>query len=139
MIQVNNEAYLGNPNLKRANTAVEFTKEQVLEFDKCMDDPTYFVEKYVKIVSLDEGLVPFNMYSFQKDMIDTFHKNRFSICKLPRQSGKTTIIIAYILHYIVFNENVNIAILANKSQTARDILGRLQLAYENLPKWMQQF
>tara|TARA_B100000949_G_scaffold235146_1_gene256753 strand:+ start:786 stop:2429 length:1644 start_codon:yes stop_codon:yes gene_type:complete len=138
MPQVSNEAYLGNPNLKRANTAVEFTKEQVLEFDKCMADPSYFVEKWMKIVSLDEGLVPFKMYSFQKGMIDNFHKNRFSICKLPRQSGKTTIIIAYILHYIVFNENVNIAILANKSQTARDILGRLQLAYENLPKWMQQ-
>ena len=138
MAVISGEAYLGNPNLKRANTAVEFTKKQVLEFDKCMADPSYFVEKWMKIVSLDEGLVPFNMYSFQKDMIVNFHKNRFSICKLPRQSGKTTIIIAYILHYIVFNENVNIAILANKSQTARDILGRLQLAYENLPKWMQQ-
>ena len=138
MAVISGEAYLGNPNLKKSNIAVEFTKEQVLEFDKCMADPSYFVEKWMKIVSLDEGLVPFNMYSFQKDMIDNFHKNRFSICKLPRQSGKTTIIIAYILHYIVFNENVNIAILANKSQTARDILGRLQLAYENLPKWMQQ-
>ena len=70
---VNNEAYLGNPNLKRANTAVEFTKEQVLEFDKCMADPSYFVEKWMKIVSLDEGLVPFKMYSFQKGIIDNFH------------------------------------------------------------------
>ena len=130
--------YLGNPNLKKANVPVEFTKKQILEYQKCMGDPVYFIETYMKIVSLDEGLVPFNMYDFQKDMVRTFHDNRFTICKLPRQSGKSTTIIAYLLHYVLFNENVNIAILANKSSTARDILGRLQLGYENLPKWLQQ-
>jgi hypothetical protein len=103
-----------------------------------MDDPIYFIENYMKIVSLDEGLVPMNMYKFQKKMVKTFHKNRFTICKLPRQSGKSTIIIAYLLHYVLFNPNVNVAILANKSSTARDILGRLQLGYEHLPKWLQQ-
>ena len=71
-------------------------------------------------------------------MVHTFHNNRFSICKLPRQSGKSTTIIAYLLHQVVFNDNINVAILANKSSTARDLLGRLQLAYENLPKWLQQ-
>ena len=130
--------YLGNPNLKRANVSVEFTKEQIQEYQKCMDDPIYFIENYMKIVSLDEGLVPMNMYKFQKKMVKTFHKNRFTICKLPRQSGKSTIIIAYLLHYVLFNPNVNVAILANKSSTARDILGRLQLGYEHLPKWLQQ-
>ena len=130
--------YLGNPNLKRANVAVEFTKEQIEEYQKCMGDPIYFIENYMKIVSLDEGLVPMNMYKFQKKMVKTFHKNRFTICKLPRQSGKSTIIIAYLLHYVLFNPNVNVAILANKSSTARDILGRLQLGYEHLPKWLQQ-
>ena len=130
--------YLGNPNLKRANVPVEFTKEQIEEYQKCMGDPIYFIEKYMKIVSLDEGLVPMNMYKFQKKMVKTFHKNRFTICKLPRQSGKSTIIIAYLLHYVLFNPNVNVAILANKSSTARDILGRLQLGYEHLPKWLQQ-
>ena len=130
--------YLGNPNLKRANVPVEFTKEQIEEYQKCMDDPVYFIQEYMKIVSLDEGLVPFKMYDFQKKMVKTFHKNRFTICKLPRQSGKSTIIIAYLLHYVLFNPNVNVAILANKSSTARDILGRLQLGYEHLPKWLQQ-
>ena len=130
--------YLGNPNLKRANVSVEFTKEQIQEYQKCMDDPIYFIENYMKIVSLDEGLVPMNMYKFQKKMVKTFHDNRFTICKLPRQSGKSTIIIAYLLHYVLFNPNVNVAILANKSSTARDILGRLQLGYEHLPKWLQQ-
>ena len=137
-MSTNVNQYLGNPNLKRINVPVQFTKEQVIEYNKCMEDPLYFIGTYMKIVSLDHGLIPFNMYKFQKKMVKTFHKNRFSICKLPRQSGKSTIIIAYLLHYVLFNPNVNVAILANKSSTARDILGRLQLAYEHLPKWLQQ-
>lgn len=130
--------YLSNPNLKRANIAVEFTQEQIVEFERCSKDPLYFIEKYIKIVSLDEGLIPFKMYNFQKEMIGTMHNNRFSIYKLPRQSGKSTTIVSYLLHYALFNPNSNIAILANKSSTARDILGRLQLAYENIPKFLQQ-
>ena len=132
------DAYLGNPNLKKINTDVEYTKEQIVEYQKCSTNPIYFMEKYIKIVSLDEGLVPFNMYDFQKKIVNTIHDNRFTICKLPRQSGKSTITISYLLHYALFNPNSNIAILANKSSTARDILGRLQLAYENLPRWLQQ-
>jgi len=132
------EVYLGNPNLKKANTQIEFTEEQVLEFLKCKEDPVYFARNYIKIVSLDEGLVPFNMYPFQEKLIQNFHDNRFNICKMPRQTGKSTTCVSYLLHYAVFNDNVNIAILANKASTARDLLGRLQLAYENLPKWMQQ-
>ena len=137
MLQSGNN-YLGNPNLKRANVPVEWTEKQVTEYTKCMDNPLYFIENYIKIVSLDEGLVPFKLYDFQKDMVGTFHKNRFTICKLPRQSGKSTTIIAYLLHYVLFNPNVNVAILANKAATARDLLGRLQLAYEHLPQWLQQ-
>ena len=130
--------YLGNPNLKRANVSQEWTEKQLLEYKRCMVDPQYFIETYVRIVSLDEGLIPFKMYPFQKEMIGTFHKNRFTICKLPRQSGKSTTMISYLLHYALFNPSVNIAILANKAATARDLLGRLQLAYEHLPKWLQQ-
>ena len=130
--------YLGNPNLKKANTPVEFTKEQIKEFIKCKQDPVYFAENYVKIVSLDEGLVPFDMYKFQKKLIRNFHNHRFNICKMPRQTGKSTTCVAFLLHYAVFNDNVNIGILANKAATARELLGRLQTAYENLPKWMQQ-
>ena len=132
------ESYLGNPNLKKANIEQEWTQEQVEEYAKCMDDPLYFITTYIKIISLDEGLVKFKPYTFQKEMIGTFHKNRFTICKLPRQSGKSTIMVSYLLHYALFNPAVNIAILANKAATARDLLGRLQLAYENLPKWLQQ-
>ena len=130
--------YLGNPNLKKANVAQEWTKEGLEEYSICMKDPIYFIQKYVRIISLDEGLISFKLYDFQKEMVGTFHNNRFTICKLPRQSGKSTTIIAYLLHYILFNPTVNIAILANKAAVARDLLGRLQLAYEQLPKWLQQ-
>ena len=132
------ENYLGNPNLKKANVQQNWTKEEVEEYAKCMKDPIYFIQEYIQIVNIDEGLVPFKMYDFQKEMVGTFHNNRFTICKLPRQSGKSTTIIAYLLHYVLFNEQVNVAILANKAATARDLLGRLQLAYEHLPKWLQQ-
>tara|TARA_R100001594_G_scaffold25104_4_gene49180 strand:+ start:9331 stop:10983 length:1653 start_codon:yes stop_codon:yes gene_type:complete len=135
---MSDEVYLGNPLLKKANVAQEFTKEQIIEFIACREDPVYFAKKHVKIVSLDEGLVPFQPYDFQEGLIRNFHQHRFNICKMPRQTGKSTTSVAYLLHYAVFNDNTNIGILANKAATARDLLGRLQTAYENLPKWMQQ-
>ena len=132
------DIYLGNPNLKKANTQQEFSEEDIVEFVRCKDDPVYFTEKHIKIVNVDEGLVSFDMYKFQKKLIRNFHKHRFNICKMPRQTGKSTTVVSYLLHYAIFNDNVNIGILANKAATARDLLGRLQLAYENLPSWMQQ-
>ena len=132
------QQYLGNPNLKKANVAQSFTPDQIEEFIKCSKDPVYFIQKYIKIVSLDKGLIPFEMYDFQVDMTRKFHDNRFNIAKLPRQSGKSTIVTSYLLWYVLFNDNVNVAILANKAATAREMLQRLQLSYENLPKWLQQ-
>ena len=132
------QIYLGNPLLKKANVATEFTKKQVEEYIRCKEDPIYFVKNHVKIVSLDEGLVPFKMWDFQEDIITKFHNSRFNIAKLPRQTGKSTTVVSYLLHYALFNDSVNIGILANKASTARDLLGRLQTAYENLPKWIQQ-
>ena len=132
------QQYLGNPNLKKANVAQSFTPEQVQEFVKCSKDPVHFIQTYIKIVSLDKGLIPFDMYDFQVDMTRKFHAERFNIAKLPRQSGKSTIVTSYLLWYVLFNDNVNVAILANKAATAREMLQRLQLSYENLPKWLQQ-
>ena len=132
------EVYLGNPNLKKANTSIEFTEENIIEFLKCKEDPVYFANNYIKIVSLDEGLTQFHPYDFQEKLIHNFHNNRFNICKMPRQTGKSTTVVSYLLHYAVFNDSVNIGILANKAATARELLQRLQTAYENLPKWMQQ-
>ena len=132
------DIYLGNPLLKKANVKIDFTKDQIQEYIKCKEDPVYFTKNYVQIVSLDEGLVPFKMWDFQEELIKKFHANRFNIAKLPRQTGKSTTVVSYLLHYILFNDNVNIGILANKASTARDLLARLATAYENLPKWIQQ-
>ena len=133
-----NDVYLGNPLLKKANTAIEFTEEQIQEYLKCREDPIYFARNYVQIVTLDHGLQPFKTYDFQEKLIDRFHNNRFNICKMPRQTGKSTTCVSYLLHYAIFNDSVNIGILANKATTARELLARLATAYENLPKWMQQ-
>ena len=132
------DVYLGNPLLKKANTPIEFTQEQIEEFIKCKDDPVYFANNYVKIVTLDHGLQTFKPYHFQEKLINNFHNHRFNICKMPRQTGKSTTVVSFLLHFAVFNDNVNIGILANKAATARELLDRLQTAYENLPKWMQQ-
>ena len=135
---MSDNVYLGNPNLKKANTPIEWTEEMMVEFLKCKEDPVYFANNHVKIVSLDEGLTQFHPYHFQEKLINNFHHNRFNICKMPRQTGKSTTVVSYLLHYAVFNDSVNIGILANKAATARELLGRLQTAYENLPRWMQQ-
>jgi len=130
--------YQGNPNLPREDYVHSYTQEEIDEFIKCANDPVHFACKYIRIVNVDQGLMPFKMWDFQKEMLETFHKNRFSICKLPRQVGKTTTSVAFLLHYILFNENATVAILANKSATAREIMGRLQLAFEYLPRFLQQ-
>ena len=132
------ENYLGNPQLKNVGQKIEWTTESLAEYMKCKEDPEYFIRNYVQIIHVDRGLVPFEMYDYQKDMIHKFNDNRFVICKMPRQTGKSTTIIAFLLYYILFNESVNVAILANKGSVARELLSRLQLAYEHLPKWMQQ-
>ena len=134
----NRSSYNGNPKLKRINTPIGFTEEQIQEYLRCARDPIYFIKNYVKIVSVDKGLIPFQLWLFQENMVNTFIDERFSICKLPRQVGKTTTAAATILWLILFNENYNVAILANKMQQAREILSRIQMAYEHLPKWLQQ-
>lgn len=132
------DRYLGNPNLPNVNYVHSYTKEEEDEYAKCMVDPVYFAETYVKIVTLDHGLITFPIWDFQKNMIKTFHENRFTICKVARQSGKTTTVVSYLLHYILFNPTVKVAILANKGSTAREILSRLKRAFEYLPKFLQQ-
>jgi hypothetical protein len=134
----NKESYRDNPLLKRAGVEISYTQEQIDEYLKCAADPIYFAAKYIKIVNVDKGLIPFKMWDFQKEMIRIYHENRFSITKCPRQVGKTTTSVAYLLWLTLFTDSQNIAVLANKGSLARDILGKYQLAYENLPMWLQQ-
>lgn len=130
--------YLGNPKLKRSGVQVEYTNEQLIEITRCIKDPVYFIKNYVKIVNVDLGLIPFDMWDFQEEMVRGFHNNRFSIAKMPRQVGKTTTTAGYMLWAVLFSDDYKIAILANKGDLARDILGRIKYSYEYLPLWMQQ-
>jgi hypothetical protein len=130
--------YLGNPLLKAAGVSVPFTKENIEEYLKCSGDYIYFIEKYCKIVTLDYGLQPFNLYDCQKEKLDIIHNNRKVILMEPRQQGKTTTSAAYILWYTLFQGSKTVAILANKATAAREVLARYQLMYEHLPQWLQQ-
>ena len=130
--------YLGNTNLKKINENIEFTQEQLKEYMRCMKDPIYFAKNYIKIVHVDRGLIPFDMYGYQEEITNKIFNSRRVAVLTARQAGKTTTAVAIILHYVLFNEHKTAAVLANKGDSAREVLGRIQLAYEALPKWMQQ-
>jgi hypothetical protein len=135
----NQQGYRNNPKLKPPGVEIQYTQEQLKEYVKCANDPVYFIQKYVKVKTLDKGIMPFELYDYQQKFVSAIHKNRFVISKWPRQSGKSTSVIGYICHYITFNQSVSVAILANRLKTAKDELySKLQLAYENLPHFLQQ-
>ena len=138
MLVTAQDSYKANPLLKQRGVQIDFTREQVQEVIKCSQDPEYFLENYIKVISLDDGIVPFIPYPFQRKLIDSFHNHRFSICKLPRQSGKSVTVTAYLIHQALFRDNINVAILANKRETSFELMAKLQTSYENLPKWLQQ-
>jgi hypothetical protein len=130
--------YLANPNLKKVGVEVHLTEDQIREYLKCVKSPIYFIENYVKVITLDEGFVQIQLYPFQKEAINDINNNRLVLVKAGRQIGKTTMVVGYILWYILFNEDQFVAILANKAPTAREILNRIKIAYEALPLWLQQ-
>ena len=141
MVAISNpltRGYLGNNNLKRIGEEIEYTKKMLKEYMKCATDPIYFAKKYIRIVHVDKGLIPFKLYDYQEDIVNKITDSRRVAVLTARQSGKTTTATAIILHYILFNEYKTVAILANKGDSAREVLSRVQLAYEALPKWMQQ-
>ena len=131
-------SYHGNPNLKPLGYQHDFSQEEIEEYVRCKEDPVYFIEKYVKIITLDRGLQPFKLYDCQKEKVDCIMKNRRVVLMEGRQQGKTVTSAACILHYTIFEEDKTVAIMANKSAAAREVLNRYQIMYENLPLWMQQ-
>lgn len=132
------DSYLGNQNLKRSDVPIEWTPEMLKEYVKCSEDPIYFARKYIKIVHVDRGLILLEMYPYQEEIVTKITNNRRVAVLTARQSGKTTTAVAVILHYILFNEFKTVAILANKGDSASEVLSRIKLAYEALPNWLQQ-
>ena len=138
MVDSTDRGYNGNVNLKRKGTPIEFTNDMVAEFLKCAQDPIYFSEKYIQIVHVDHGLIPIQMYDYQKEIAKAITNNRRVTVNTSRQAGKTTTAVAIILHYVIFNDYKTCALLANKGDAAREILDRIKIAYEGLPNWLQQ-
>ena len=132
-----NETYLGNPQIKRDGVVTPFTAYEVKEYQRCMQDPSYFARTYCKVIHLDKGLVPFELYPYQEKMFEHFMDNRFNIVLACRQSGKSISSVAYLLWYALFKPEQTIAILANKGATAQEMLGRVTLMLENLPFFLQ--
>lgn len=135
---INVKGYKGNKNLKKIDQQFGWTQEQIAEYIKCIEDPIYFIETFMKIVNINKGLVNFKLYDYQKEMIKSFAEERFNIITTARQAGKSTTTCGFILWYILFHPDKTVALLANKGDTAREILGKIQLAYQHLPKWLQQ-
>lgn len=133
----NTVGYLGNSKLKKIGTALSWTPEMVKEWEKCKLDPIYFTRTYIKIIDVDKGIINFLPYDYQEEIIRTIHENRFTIALTGRQMGKTTALAAAIIHYVTFNDEKTVALLANKGDTAREILNRIQFSYENLPDYFQ--
>lgn len=131
------KTYNGNPNLKRSGVQVNWSPEMVQEWVKCSQDVVYFVSKYMKIVNVDRGLISFEPYDYQVEMLKAMQEERYCIFSTSRQAGKSTVTCGFILWYIIFHSDKNVALLANKAETAREILGKVQLAYQHLPKWLQ--
>ena len=129
--------YLGNPNIRGADVEHPWTKEELVEYKKCLEDPVYFAKEYCKIIHLDHGLVDFDLYPYQETMFDNFESNRFNIVLACRQSGKSIAVVAYLLWYAIFKGEQVIGILANKETIAREMLGRITLMLENLPFFLQ--
>ena len=138
MTQAEGNSYHGNPNLKPLAYQHDFSQEEIEEYIKCKNDPVYFIENYVKIITLDAGLQPFKLYDCQKKKVECIMNNRRVVLMEGRQQGKTVTSAACILHYTIFEEDKTVAIMANKSAAAREVLNRYQIMYENLPIWMQQ-
>jgi len=137
--EINNfRSYLGNPNLKRSGVSVNWTPDLVQEYMKCKNDVVYFVTTYMKIININRGLVNFVPYPYQEQMLKTMAEERYTVIATARQAGKSTTTCGFILWYIIFHADKTVALLANKGDTAREILGRIQLAYQHLPKWLQQ-
>lgn len=132
------QCYQGNPLILRRGVVFQFSELQKLEYIKCMKNIVYFTKKYIKIISIDDGVIPFNLYEFQEELLDLYQNNRFVISMQGRQTGKTQTTAAFLLHFANFNPSKTVAILANKAAQAREILARIQMSYEMIPNFLKQ-
>lgn len=129
--------YNAFPNLKRANIKIKWTKEMVQEWKKCRDDIVYFAETYCAITHIDYGTIKVQLRDYQRDMLEIMHKKRMTVCNLSRQLGKTTVVAIFLAHFVCFNKDKAVGILAHKGSMSAEVLDRTKQAIELLPDFLQ--
>lgn len=122
--------------IKPLGLEIEYSKDQIRELALCQDDLYYFC-KYVKIINPDKGRVTFVPRDYQREILDSVIDNRYSIIMASRQCGKSTTIGVYVTWYACFNGDKRIGIVSNKESSAKDILSRIKIIYEELPSWLK--
>lgn len=131
------DTYNGNILIRKAYSKSDLSMTHLLEVAKCEADPIYFIENYCRIVSLDDGIIPFKLFDYQKEMINMYVNQRFCLTLTARQMGKTAAMAAYILWFAIFHPTKTIAVLANKGEQAQEIMDRIRMAFEYLPFFLQ--
>lgn len=129
--------YLGLPNLKRAYVKIAWTKEMIDEWKRCRNDILYFAEKYCAITHIDYGVIGVNLRNYQRDMLKIMVDNRMSINTLSRQLGKSTAVAIFLAHYVCFNKDKAVGILAHKQSMSVEVLDRTKQCIELLPDFLQ--
>lgn len=127
--------------IKKVGEKQQLSREQfeyqTLEIAKCKRDICYFAEKYFKIINLDTGLMTIKLYPKQRELLKFFAGEKRCIVLASRQSSKTTTYTIYALWLCMFHHEKKIMLLANKADTALEILSRIRLAYEYLPPFLK--
>ena len=138
MIKSKSEFFQGVRGLRNEGHEVELSPEQIGEIYKCSQDSNYFINNYCHIITLDEGKQLFKTRFYQDDMLTLMEDNTRAIFKLPRQSGKSAIVAAFLVWEVIFNDFHSCSILANKEKSAKNILKKVKILYKTLPYWLQQ-
>ena len=128
--------YEGKQFLRKGNIVFEYTDEEIAELARCATDIVYFAEKYA-VVMTDDGIKRVKLREYQKRMLRNFQHERFNIVLASRQMGKTVTASIYNAWYVTFNTDKNTLLLANKSDTTKEIIDKAKVVLENLPFFMK--
>jgi hypothetical protein len=123
--------------LRRAGVSFRMTPDEQQEYVRCALDVHYFVEKYCKVKREDGSVGSIKLRDYQKEILDNFVNNRFNILMASRQVGKTISSAIFMLHKILFDNDKNIMIVANKGDTAVEIVDKIKSIYSLLPFFLK--
>jgi len=115
-------------------TLKEIIKE---EYKRCVQDPIHFLRKYCIIQHPTRGKIYFNLYDFQETTLTEFKDNRYNIILKSRQLGISTLTAGYSLWKMLFKPDFNVLVIATKQDVAKNLVTKVRVMHENLPKWLK--